>query len=211
MMKSQSSRAYWEVLAAVVLLSLGIFSASSCGDFFPSSSEVTSITISPYGPLIKPGATQQFSAQATYGNNTTSDVTSTATWTSSATNIATIDSSGLATATATLGTTTITAKSGKRSASTTLTVSNKTVTSLTVASTSGLNQVVSGSTLQLSATVNYSDGSTSDVTSLATWTSGAPGVATVNAAGLVTGITTGTATISAAYGGQSGNITITVD
>src|SRR5205809_352973 len=43
-----------------------------------------------------------------------------------------------------------------------------------------------------------------------TWTSGAPGVATVSASGLVTGVSTGAATITAASEGKSGTAAMTV-
>ena len=91
------------LLAAILL--------SSCGGFFPSANTIVSISLSPASAIILPGNTQQFTATGTLGNNTVSNVSSHVTWTSSAPNIATIDSSGLATAVA-LGTTTITATSG---------------------------------------------------------------------------------------------------
>src|SRR5580698_7019289 len=90
------------------------FLLSSCGAFFPASDQIVSLSLSPTNAYVLPQGTQQFSATATFGNNTTGDVTSQVAWTSSATNIATINSSGLATAVA-LGTSTITAKSNNSS------------------------------------------------------------------------------------------------
>jgi hypothetical protein len=68
-----------------------------------------------------------------------------------------------------------------------------------------------GATFQLTATLNYGDGTTQDVTSLATWSSSSPANATVNGTGLVTGVAAGGSFVSAAYEGFSGGgSTITV-
>jgi uncharacterized protein YjdB len=82
---------------------------------------VTAISVTPADATIPLGATQQFTATATYSNNTTTDITDSATWTSSDAAVATIDSSGLASG-ASRGNVTITAKSGSISGNTTLTV-----------------------------------------------------------------------------------------
>ena len=57
--------------------------------------------------------------------------------------------------------------------------------------------IQSGSTIQLSATGNFSDNSSSDISDEVTWDSSAPDVATVNATGLVNAAGVGTATITA--------------
>lgn len=71
--------------------------------------EVTALALTPANASIPVGDTQQYAAIASYNNNTSLDVSQTATWSSSATDIASINASGLATA-ASEGTTTITAK-----------------------------------------------------------------------------------------------------
>ncbi len=157
--------------------------------------------------MIAPTKTLQYTATATYGNNTTGDATSQVTWASSATNVATINTAGLATAVA-LGTTTISASSGSIKAQTGLTVSNQTVISVSVSPSSV--SLISGQFQQLTATATFSDNSTSDVTSSATWSSNATTVATVSSTGLVTAVSSGTAVISASYGGQAGSATVTV-
>lgn len=81
-----------------------------------------------------------------------------------------------------------------------------TVTSVTVTSTNSTISV--GQTEQMTATVTMSDGSTKAATG--TWGSDNTSVATVNQSGLVTGIGTGTATISCAEGGMSGTKLLTV-
>lgn len=82
---------------------------------------VVSIVVTPANPTIVQGTTQQFTATATFSDNTVLNITSQATWTSSDTNAATIDSTGLATAKSP-GSTTITATLGGVSGFTTLKV-----------------------------------------------------------------------------------------
>jgi len=67
-----------------------------------------------------------------------------------------------------------------------------------------------GDTSQEVATATLTPSGTKIVTNAATWVSSAPAVATVNSAGLVTGVTAGTATISATYGGQTGSTLATI-
>jgi sugar lactone lactonase YvrE len=59
---------------------------------------VNSIAITPVSPQIIVGGTQQFAATATFSDNSTQDVTTAATWNSSNTSVATIDTSALASA-----------------------------------------------------------------------------------------------------------------
>src|SRR6185437_14301427 len=112
---------------------LFVVAAAACGKFFPDAGTLVAITISPNNPTIQPSKTQQFTATGTFGDNSTKDLSSTVTWSSSSANIATINSSGLATAGTSVGSTTITAKSGNQTASTTLTISSQTSNGLTIA------------------------------------------------------------------------------
>jgi hypothetical protein len=190
------------LIAVAVLLFL-----PACGQFFPAADAVVSLTLSPLNTVIMPSGTQQYTATATFGNNTTGDATDTVTWSSSSSNIATVNTTGLATAGTTLGTTTITAKSGSVIASTGLTVSNQTVISLAV--TPNTVSIVSGSSQQLTATATLSNNGTQDVTGAATWSSSNTAVATVSG-GLVTGVSTGSAIVTATYGGQTGSASVSV-
>jgi hypothetical protein len=61
-----------------------------------------------------------------------------------------------------------------------------------------------GRTIQMRAVGDYSDGSTRDLTSQATWSSSNTGVATVTPDGRVTGNVAGTVTIRATYQGIEG-------
>jgi Beta-propeller repeat/Bacterial Ig-like domain (group 2) len=70
--------------------------------------------------------------------------------------------------------------------------------------------IINSSTQPFTATGTYSDGTTKNVTSSVTWTSGTQTVSTINTAGLATGVGTGTATITATLGSISGTTTLTV-
>jgi hypothetical protein len=83
---------------------------------------------------------------------------------------------------------------------------------VSVAVTPATASVAIGAAQQFVATASYSDGSSRDVTATgAAWTSATPAVATVNATGgLATGVSAGSAVITAAFGGKSGSATLTV-
>ncbi len=86
---------------------------------------ITSISLTPPAATIANGATQQYTAIATYTNGSTEDITNAAgtTWSSSDTNIAVINATGLATADAVNdGTATITVNKAGVSQTATLTV-----------------------------------------------------------------------------------------
>jgi hypothetical protein len=81
-----------------------------------------------------------------------------------------------------------------------------TVASLTVSGTAPLV----GATSPFTATARMSDGSSQAVTNLATWTTSNAAAATVNSAGVVTGIGPGNAEIAASYLGASGRLRIAI-
>lgn len=67
-----------------------------------------------------------------------------------------------------------------------------------------------GETRQLVATAAQSDGTSIDVTAIATWQSSAPGTAAVSAAGLVTASAEGPADVSATYKSAKGSVHVDV-
>jgi hypothetical protein len=81
---------------------------------------LTSISLGPQNGSVPVGATQQFTATATFSNGTNGNITASVTWTSSATAVATISSLGVATILEE-GPTTIQAAVGSVNSSTTLT------------------------------------------------------------------------------------------
>jgi phospholipase C len=176
-----------------------------------TAAALVSIAVTPANLTLGSGVTQQFTATGTYSDGSTQNLTSTATWASSATAVATINSAGLAT-TVSAGSTTISATSGSISGSTTLTVTSLTLVSITV--TPANPSIALGTTQQFTATGNYSDGSTQDLTSAAYWTSSALNVATISDSvptiGLATSTGVGTTTITATSGNISGTATLTI-
>jgi uncharacterized protein YjdB len=83
-----------------------------------------------------------------------------------------------------------------------------TLTTLTV--TPVTPAVVAGSTLQMTATGTYDDGSSKNISGTAGWSTSDATIATVNAAGLLSGVAVGTATITANSAAISGTTTVTV-
>jgi uncharacterized protein YjdB len=153
---------------------------------------LTSIAVTPANPSIQHGATQQFTATGTYSDAGTQNITTTVTWTSATTNVATISntagSNGLATSVGT-GSSTIQATLGSVNGSTSLVVTASSTT-LQVLVVSPQNPLITdaGVAQAFTATGHYSDGTTQDLTSTATWTSSNAGVATVNSSGSATSV-----------------------
>jgi trimeric autotransporter adhesin len=160
------------------------------------------------------GNTVQFTAQGTFADGTTQDLTTLVTWTATAP-VATISPAGLATAN-TPGSSVITAAfntpSGVISGTATLTVTATPVL-VSISVQPAVTTVAAGNTAQFTAQGNYNDGTKQDLTNLVTWTAMAP-VATIDAAGLAKTYTQGSTDVTAAFntpGGLiSGKATLTV-
>ncbi|HZU23587.1 MAG TPA: Ig-like domain-containing protein, partial [Terriglobales bacterium] len=118
-------------------------------------------------------------------------------WTSSATNVATIDSAGIATGVAPGSTQITAAAEGVTSTAVTLTVTAN-VATVTISAPS--NSVAVGSTLQFSATAKDSSGNVIQ-NAVFQWASNASSIATIDNNGLVTGVSHGTVIITASSGG----------
>lgn len=73
----------------------------------------------------------------------------------------------------------------------------------------GSDTVAAGATTQLTATASYTDGTSSNVTNISTWSSSNLAVATVSPQGLVSGVTPGSVTVTAKYQNLSGTRTVT--
>lgn len=186
-----------------ITASMGNISASTTLVVTPP---LSSIAIAPQNPLVLQGNTQQFVVTGTYADGSTANLTNSSNWSSSASAIATINSTGLATTIA-LGTTTITASSGGLSSSTAL---NVTAALVSIAINPQSPSIASGLKQTLAATGTYADGTTRDLTSLVNWSSSMVAVAAVSSTGLVTAASQGTTTISANLGDVSRSATLTV-
>jgi hypothetical protein len=154
--------------------------------------------------------TVNFAAKGNYSDGTTVDIT-TATWSSSATNIATvIASSGVATSVA-VGTTVISATLNGIIGRTNLTVTAPTLNSNGLQITPSNPFVPVNMTQQLTVTATFNDGSTQNVTSNCSWSSSASSIVSVSPTGVATtGNLVGSSVITATYSGQSAFTTVTV-
>jgi len=168
---------------------------------------LVSIAVTPANPSIAKGTTQQFAATGTYSDGSTRTLTSSATWVSSNTAVATVTAGGLASG-AGQGTSQISATSGGVTGSTTLTVGPPTLVSIAV--TPATPSIAKGTTQQFTATGTYTDGSTLDITGSVTWASSNSAVATISAAGLASAIAQGTSQVSATLSGVTGSTTVTI-
>ena len=175
--------------------------------------QLESIAISPSNPSIPKGETQQFSAIGTFADGSTENLTNEMAWSSTNTATATISNTsgsiGSAPALAT-GKSSISATFDGVTGSTLLTVTpGRSCKSIFV--TPASPNILQGTADQLTASGVYSDGSTQNLTSVVSWASANPSVATVASAGLASGITAGASSISAAYQGVTGATTLAVD
>jgi hypothetical protein len=144
------------------------------------------------------GATQQFTAIATYSDGASADISSQVTWLSSNPQVATIYANGLATGIA-AGSAGITATlSGVTSQATALAV--QPLSSIAISPASPNNLVV-GAAQHFTAIGTFADGSLMDITSQVTWSSATANIATITAGGAATGVKTGTDKITATMAG----------
>jgi len=190
---------------------------SGCGNFFPGKNTIIAITVSPQSFYVLTSGTAQFKAQGTFGNNSTGDVTTQVTWSSSNASVATIGANtGLATAASSLPSGTklasanISAKSGSVVSNTAvITVASVHIQSIAVSP--GSQIVSSGAQVQFTASATLTDGTLGiGITNLCSWTSSNTAVATVNSSGLATAVSIGMATIQCSLDNQSSSGALTV-
>ena len=175
-----------------------------------TSATLQSIAVTPTTASLARNGTLQFSAIGTFSDGTQQNVTSSASWSSTNTSIASIGiGSGLVRG-INAGSTQIRAALGAvGSPPATLTVTSATLKSLAV--TPGSLAIAAGTSVSFTATGTYSDGSVQDATSSVAWTSSKPAVATIGASsGLATGVAAGTTSITASQGGAGSPSAIAV-
>ena len=163
--------------------------------------QLNSISVAPATSTAAPGGSQKFLATGNFtlaaGGPGIFDVSSQATWSSSDTNVATIDQTGNATAKAT-GVTTITATScdGGTTGQAVLNVGQPATTTLVVTPT--VISIATGTTTLFTAMEKLVNGTIQAPQNPVTWLSGSPNVATIDAnSGVALGLTAGTSTIIA--------------
>jgi hypothetical protein len=175
-----------------------------------TSMTIQSLAITPSPATVAAGTTVPFAVTGTFSDGiTTVDLTASARWQTSNYREAVINRQGVATGVA-AGSVTITASvNGQTPATATLTVSNATVQTITV--TPSNPTIALGSLQQFVASGLFSDGSTQNITSSATWTSSTPTVAVVNQKGVASSATHGQTTINATLNGTTGSTLLSVN
>ena len=199
--------------ASLILALILVFTACSSGGggssstTTPPSASLISISVTPANPTVAKGIWKQFTAVGYYSDNTSHDITASATWTSSDTAKATVDNFGRAMAMA-AGTSTITAAVGMINGTETLTVTNATLVSMTI--TPASPSIAKGTSQQFSVIGIFSDNTLQDLTGQVTLSSSDTSKATINNNGLASGVAAGTTTITAASGSSTATATLTV-
>jgi hypothetical protein len=169
----------------------------------------TGLSVTPATSSVEELLTRQFTATASYNSGPTSNVSSLATWTSTNAAVATVSSAGLATGRS-AGTAKIIASYGgfKDTADLTVTASTATLDSLVIAGSTGM--VAKNGTLPLSAIGYYSNGTSQDKTSSASWSSSSNTIATVSGSGVVSGVDLGNVVITASLFGKQDTVRLSV-
>ena len=160
--------------------------------------QLQSVSLSGGGSSVMSGKTLKFTATAKYSDGSSEKVTGT--WKSSNTGVAAVSKGTVTGKKAGTATITVSFKAGSitKTASKKITVT-KQLQSLSI---SGTKTVAVKKSVTLKATAKFSDGSSSAVKP--SWKSSSTAIATVSAAGVVTGKKAGSVTITATY--KNGNV-----
>jgi len=196
------------LLFAVALASCSNVSSNKNQSPAPAAT-LNTLQVTPASVSLATHASQQFHATGLFSDGSTQDLTSSVTWFSSDSGVATISTGGMATA-VTTGVTNVTAKSGTMQASATLAVNNASVGLSSITLSPLVSTLAVHTTQQLTATGAYADGSSRDLTSNVTWSSSSTAAATVDVNGLVTGVAAGTTSITATLNGITQSMTLTI-
>ena len=175
----------------------------------PVPATLNGLLVSPNATSIAAAATTPLHASGLYSDGSTKDLTSDVTWSSADSKTATVSAAGVVTGVAN-GNVLVTAQSGAFASSAKVTVTGGSVTLTSIVISPASPSIPINTTQQLTATGNYSDGSSRDVSLLVAWSSSTGANATVDATGLVKGVAAGSATISATLGSVSQSASVTV-
>ncbi|MDD3764850.1 MAG: Ig-like domain-containing protein [Nevskiales bacterium] len=180
-----------------------------------TAATIDHIEVGPGSPSLAKGTTLALSATAIYTNNTTQDVTQSATWTTANAAVATVGDAapnkGVVNG-VDVGSAEITASYQGKTATTTATVTQAAITGLQVSPATAT--LAKGTYQAFVATALFSDGSTQTVTADATWVSNDVTVATISNAvgtsGRATAVAEGQTTIMATYMQETAEAALTV-
>ena len=182
------------LVALAVLPSLLLAGCSSSS----TSSDLASLLITPSPVRLVVGGVGRLVVTGLYGDGTRAPITTGLTFSTSAPEVAAVSSSGVVTALS-VGTATVTASASGLTATVTVTVAASSTTLVAIDIVPPSAQIPVRGTEQLTVSGTYSDFSQVNLTSSSTFVSSSPGVATVSAGGLVTGVAAGSTTIVATH------------
>lgn len=197
--------------AGAVTITAQLGGVSNTANLIVEATALNSIAITPATATIPAQINTQFNATGTFLDGSTQNLTNAATWTSSPASVATVGDTGGTKGRATgvaAGTATVTAVFAGVVGTASLQVTNATLTSITISP--GAASIALGSSQQFTATGKFSDGSTINLSSQATWKSSNVNVAVIGAGGNATSAGTGSTTITALLNGVSSSTTLTV-
>jgi len=198
--------------AGAVTITAVYGSLSATASVSVSTAQLVSMAITPADGSIPYGTKQEFSVIGIFSDGSSQDLTANAHWASSDGSAATISNGawtiGLASSYAP-GSTTISASTSALQATTGVTVTNASLVSLTVLPADPT--ILLGTSQQFTASGNFSDGTTQDITNIVSWSSSAPAVAVVSRSGLATSAATGETNIWATRDANAGNSTLTIE
>lgn len=172
-----------------------------------TSAALQSVSIAANSTSLAAGTKQQLTATGLFSDGSSQVLTTAVTWISSTPSVATITPDGMATAVA-VGTATISAVYQNVTYDTVLTITGATLQSIAI--TPGLTDLAAGSTRQMNVIATYSDSSTQNISSSATWSTSAPAIAAISQDGILMAMDAGSASITAAFAGFSASRNITV-
>ncbi len=193
-----------------VLISFGLFFGCGSGSTSQgkgNAAKLTQIKIAPANPTIAKGVSLPLSATGYYDNGTTDALGASVTWQTSQSAVATVNTQGNVTGMGE-GVAQVSATYQGVTGSTSVTVGLPALLSITVSPNQ--SSLPAGESEQLTATGNFSDGTVQNLTQSATWSSSAPGVATITAGGLAKAVTAGTSSLSATMTSITSSATLTV-
>lgn len=199
----------------VGVLLLGLFGCGKGDGLAPSLSSVAptlvSFAVTPATSFVPKNSNIQMKTTGTFSDGSTQDISSLVSWTVDDTSVASINSNGLMsnswTGVSGVKIVNVSAAYLSQIQTAKITITVATLSSIYV--NPGTYTVNPGSTGNVTVTGNFSDGSNLDVTNSVTWSSSDAAVATANQ-GVVTGVSVGTATLTASYLGRSNTLAVTV-
>lgn len=175
--------------------------------------ELDAIEVTPAAPTLALGTGQQLTATGIFSDGSTSDLTGTVIWDTSAAGVASVSGAGYTTAVG-VGVTTISATDSQTGIVGTVEVGATAAVLVALAITPTNPSIALGTAQSFTATGTFSDATVQDLTDAVTWSSSVPAIANVSnalgSAGRATAAAIGATTISAIHPGSGINDSTTL-